>query len=534
MDETYPYRSAVLREHLKAAGWPKPHDLFGKVCHVYGGKLVPVSLDTLVAYMRGERDLTDDAARPRQKSETFEAIIAVLKAMAGTGAGSRSQREAYEQRDKVLREHRADLSALMSAYYALVPSEAVGSGIFEFQATLPITSSQNQDTPLICSSVAGTPALLLMRKSWVPDTLTPLNAVKLSKRSPPPSEPAPLDAALAGDVRTLLGKRCDDDPTYHAVAIEAGSSGLTLVVRDSSYQHYYNGCEALSWELAGQWDALPQGLKRQAGETQGSYAVRLNNMTRRETGSRVHISVRKHFSALSLRRNLVDPLDFGSRSVGIGVSTLTVMCRRGADPLFPLHLRGVATAKHGDARNIAEASGTVHVIPAGTFQRLSPIAIPSERADPIEMSLERNVFREFCEEILNKEKLIRSSAATWDLNRMFEDDPELASAKRLFDTGRARSFFLGCGLDLVSTKLEILTLLLVDADAFDAHRLDVKMDNEEGTLENRPMRRFNAAGLAEAMMLPNLLAAGAGCIALAHARLKEIESAIDSLLASQS
>ena len=190
--------------------------------------------------------------------------------------------------------------------------------------------------------------------------------------------------------------------------------------------------------------------------------------------------------------------------------------------------------ERGGVRRIAEAAGTVHVIPAGTFQRLSPIAIPSDVVDPIEMNLKRNVLREFCEEILDKEKLIRTTSVTKGPDCIFESNSELAAAKRLFEAGRARSFFLGCGLDLVSTKLEVLTLLLVDADAFDAERLYMQTHNDEGTLENRAVRRFDAAGLAEAMALPNLLAAGAGCIALAHARLGLINNQIDELLAAPS
>lgn len=130
-----------------------------------------------------------------------------------------------------------------------------------------------------------------------------------------------------------------------------------------------------------------------------------------------------------------------NRACGIGVVTLTVIrLEDGEDGLFFL------MHKRGD--KVAEGSGTVHVVPAGSFQ---PFTSFEEKSTA---TLSSTVYREFCEEVLS----------TTDMRELTSESFLTANVAYNFIVrpNTSKLYFLGAGLDPYNTKMEIMSLLFID------------------------------------------------------------------------
>jgi hypothetical protein len=190
-----------------------------------------------------------------------------------------------------------------------------------------------------------------------------------------------------------------------------------------------------------------------------------------------------------------DPLDLASRPANMAISTLTLrLDRETGQASFPLHWR--------DPAKVGHAGGLYQVIPVGLFQP-SGEAAWNEAAD---FSLWRNMIREFAEELRGEDEDHGSERAPLD----YDGWPFARTLTQALDTGQARAWCLGLGVDPLSYATDLLTVVVIDARLYDELFADGAQENAEGrVLATRPFDK-NAVGEHEPMQ-----AAGAALLRLA-------------------
>jgi transcriptional regulator with XRE-family HTH domain len=171
------------------------------------------------------------------------------------------------------------------------------------------------------------------------------------------------------------------------------------------------------------------------------------------------------WSAMPYRALVGDPFDLARRPVLPSFDTLTIRHDpRGSS--FLLHRR--------DARLVATASSLYHVMPAGVFQP-SSIA-PWHQAN--DFDLWHALVREFAEEFLDEPEADGSSPNPIDY-RGTEPFRSLCEAR---DAGAFHVYFFGIGLDPITLCGEMLSVAVIDADAFDQLFANLVTVNQEGDL----------------------------------------------------
>jgi transcriptional regulator with XRE-family HTH domain len=167
-------------------------------------------------------------------------------------------------------------------------------------------------------------------------------------------------------------------------------------------------------------------------------------------------------------RNLIgDPFDLARRAVIPAITTLTIRLRRyPADPSFLLHWR--------DPSKVATAGGVYDVVPAGEFQP-SSVALWDRRND---FDLWRNIVREYSEELLGAPEHDGSRSRPID----YADWALYAELERALDAGAVTAHVLGIGLDALTLAATILTVVVLDDDAFNRAFGSVVRYNDEGEI----------------------------------------------------
>ncbi len=212
-------------------------------------------------------------------------------------------------------------------------------------------------------------------------------------------------------------------------------------------------------------------------------------------------------SALPFRALVGDPFDLTRRAVIPAITTLTLRRRHThGTASFLLHWR--------DPAKVATASGLYDVIPAGEFQPSS--MAPWDREN--DFDLWRNVVRELSEELLGTPEHDGSRStpidyAAWPLFR------NLGQAR---EERKLSVYCLGVAIDALTLAATIMTVLVIDDDAFDAIFGDVVHVNAEGvTVAAGPGRRaadglpFTEATVTRLLRSEPMASPGAGCLALA-------------------
>lgn len=169
-------------------------------------------------------------------------------------------------------------------------------------------------------------------------------------------------------------------------------------------------------------------------------------------------------ASLPFRRSIDDPFDLAARPMLPSINTLTI--RRDAidgHRMF-LHRR--------DARSVAAAGGMYHVVPAGVFQPAA-LAPAHQRND---FSLWRNVQREYSEEFLG--------TAEHDGNSTdpiaYDTDEPFASFECARRAGDFQVYACAVVLEPLTLWVELLTVAVIAAPAFDRLFADMVAVNEEG------------------------------------------------------
>ncbi|TDB83651.1 transcriptional regulator [Actinomadura sp. KC216] len=160
---------------------------------------------------------------------------------------------------------------------------------------------------------------------------------------------------------------------------------------------------------------------------------------------------------LPLRTRVGDPCDLARRTVLPAITTATVT----TSGSYVLHWR--------DPAKVAHAGGLHQVMPVGLFQPLD-----DERPD-----LWACMVREYAEELLGMgedygEGFVQSE---WPFHRA------LTSAR---ERGRLRAHFLGLGVDPLTFALDLLTVVVIDDEAFEQFFGGLVAVNDEGEVSTAP------------------------------------------------
>jgi hypothetical protein len=211
----------------------------------------------------------------------------------------------------------------------------------------------------------------------------------------------------------------------------AGSQG-TLGFHYTSYFSVLDVCEASAHEFAQAW--LAAGRKRPS------------------------------FPELPFRRSIVDPFDLSARPVLPGIATLTI--RR--DPIegHRMYLH------HRDAKSVTAGGGMRHVMPAGVFQ---PAALAPAHQNN-DFSLWRNIQREFSEEFLGNSEHDGNSIDPI----AYDTDEPFASFERARQGDDFRVFACAMVLEPLTLWVDVVTVAVIEAPAFDALFSGMVALNEEG------------------------------------------------------
>jgi transcriptional regulator with XRE-family HTH domain len=183
---------------------------------------------------------------------------------------------------------------------------------------------------------------------------------------------------------------------------------------------------------------------------------------------------------LPFRALIGDPFDFHRRVIVPAITTLTLRRRRqGRGASFLLHWR--------DATKVATAGGMYDVIPAGEFQPSSVMACDQAN----DFDIWRNIVRELSEEFLGSPEHDGSRSTPIDYNAW----PLYRSLSEARDQGAVYAACLGLGLDALTLAGTILTVLVVDDDAFDGLFGEVVRVNAEGSFVTAAANQSVAEGI---------------------------------------
>lgn len=213
-------------------------------------------------------------------------------------------------------------------------------------------------------------------------------------------------------------------------------------------------------------------------------------------------------TGLPFRELVGDPCDLRRHPAVAAITTVTVRHDRSAGTAeFLLHRRDPAKVAHG--------GGLFQVMPVGVFQPLGDQPGARRR----DLDLWRCMAREFSEELLG---------TTEDYGPDFDYGswPFFGQLDRLRRDGGLAVHILGLGADPLTLAVDLLTVAVFDAAAFDALFRGLVRVNSEGAVRrvpltdavpyasgNRPMQAAGAAALAltlrhQAELLPGAAPAG--------------------------
>lgn len=298
--------------------------------------------------------------------------------------------------------------------------------------------------------VEGTTCITL--PEWMPPKPVDLREIELTWQEtagPPPVTGAEPEAApyRASSVEGLPYRRYsqairalakpslfENRGSYRLLdlAWEDGAGRMTFGY--TTYFDMVDVCEVLAHELAAKWMQLPEGTKPQLED-------------------------------LPFRQKVGDLFDLSHRPVLPSINTLTI--RRGSTgDTFFLHRRSSA--------KVAVAGGTSHVIPAGVFQP-SGIAPWNMAGD---FDLWRSILREYSEEMLGNPEHDGSSGDPID----YANEEPFRTLNKGRRNGTVRAWCLGVGIDPLVPAGEILTVVVMDSEVFDAAFAGMVATNAEGDM----------------------------------------------------
>ncbi len=340
---------------------------------------------------------------------------------------------------------------------------------------------------------------LLVHTDWILDKLQPLSKARdiivmahaLKDKLQTDRLLRPKNLPLSGTyidniIDVIYNGKADkapyiDNPCYRLLKFEPREGDYKLIFSRCSYFDYINTCEYLLYDFARSLIKRLQSRKNIE-----------NELTK----------------ALKFKRE-ADPFDFTNRCMVPGTNTLLVFLDCD-EPLMWLHSRD-------DPTTVAEAVKTRHVVPAGTFQ---PIHVDDSYHEQ-DFSLFANILREFGEELYGDEEIVHPVG----IRHSIYERPSILKYFRLIERGFGKVFYAGFGLDCLTLKPELLTIMVFVRKDFEAFfgRMDFKEHNKEGKPFAVPFKKDKLQYyFSDRKTLP----AGAGCLYIAHQHFDELCNAI--------
>lgn len=338
---------------------------------------------------------------------------------------------------------------------------------------------------------------LIARADWFPPCLVPLKTVGTELLEAPflsKVDSATLSVAIDGSgdrypaSEWLKKKRPSaifkDDTIFTLSGIKTDEGQVAFEVTKSTYFSYYDNLEGIALEL--------------------SHTVAPN------TGDIATPEITK----LPLRQFFGDiTTEFSKRSASIGMNCLTILKRRGVGRSeFLFHDR----TKYGaNQTTLAEANNVWHVVPAGSFQ-------PSGEPELLSCNFYRGILREYAEELISEEAVQAAIQSGED----FLELEKVASLMSSIERGKSSLWWIGLGLDPVTTKPEALMLCVLDCEDLGVDETwDYFRSSWEGTVFSIAWDREKIEALLRSK---KCLPAGAACLS----RGLELWDEIAELLAS--
>ena len=288
---------------------------------------------------------------------------------------------------------------------------------------------------------------MLSQDGWVPESPFDLDEIQLEWKEPDePDDLVEVSRRSASKLVSPLALR--------------GANGYSAALTRVGGLHLFNGRIYRLLEVE-----FSESVKRMLF-TEGVYFDYLDTSEvltfEAQLRDQSNTTVRKRSS---YRRRLRSPFDFRNRVASLGIDTLTIRVEAQSAGFF-LHRR--------DPARVVNNSSLIGVCPAGEF---TPSDMTYE-AVKNDLTLWRNVMREFAEEFLGAEEA-QGRGGSW-IN--YDEDSPYGELSRGRDAGRIRIKVLGFGIDPLPWKPELLTVCLIDADCFDAIFDNMLDSNDEGLL----------------------------------------------------
>lgn len=327
---------------------------------------------------------------------------------------------------------------------------------------------------------------LIIKDDWIPESPIELGKIQLSWRTQkdkitqPILKSFPAEVSYQENIKKFYPEiKLENNFAYKLSDIHLSNGVFDLIFSPSQYFDYFNTCEVLSYEFC--WALM---------ENENIYSIYKHKKN----------IPRENLNFSNIRFPLRDDInifDFTNRSTVAGISTLLIVLNKNKQGkhYYYFHKR--------QSKELAEGMNTFHVVPAGTFQ---PDSFNDNFHDR-NFNLLRNILRELAEELLGKDEL---SDIIKDEKNFMEESPILEYVS-LFKDSNAKFFFLGLGLDPLTTKPEILTCIVIDGSKVGSEiNLDFK-DNFEGEHFIVP---FTKEDIRKYLQDENTLPAGAACLAI--------------------
>lgn len=162
-----------------------------------------------------------------------------------------------------------------------------------------------------------------------------------------------------------------------------------------------------------------------------------------------HKGISIHAASLPTRKKISsDIFDFENRFAGIGINSLTILKNildeKGGSS------RSTQILMHARTREVAEGTGAIHVVPAGSYQpqEISYDKTRSqEKFDAHNRDLTNTILREFEEEIWGAREFDELYNANLVTNYLKKDK---------------EVYYLGLGIEPFNTKIEVLSVMVID------------------------------------------------------------------------
>ncbi len=305
---------------------------------------------------------------------------------------------------------------------------------------------------------------LITKSSWIPNKLVDISEVNLILENRKSREKIPeftKKYPTFSDFKLYRGERLSADQVYRLISIDCENGRMNFTCDSTHYDTSLNNQELIAFETT-KWYI---DKRRKSPENTGI--------------------------DLPLRGNSKNIWSLMDRECAWSTNTITIILNHpDLGDHFYIH--------HRVGERLAEGKNTVSIVPAGTFQ---PIGHLDWNRD---FSLEKNIMREFLEELYGRDEYERMIFSD---NGLYgnEKTQEIFEAR---STGNIKIYYLGIGFDPLTTKPGLLSAMIIDWNKNRNLLNSGFTANWEGKFETM---KFDRENLLKIVRMESALPFGAAC-----------------------